>query len=87
MPATRSLWPDLHGVGGEFGDGDDGVGDGLVGEDGLHGGDGLGELLLDEVLHVILRRAWSLMQGYGMVGWMSKELFRGDCIVIGVRWS
>ena len=41
----------LHGFGGEFGDGDEGVGDGFVGQDGLHGGDGLGELFLDQVLH------------------------------------
>jgi hypothetical protein len=41
----------LHGFGGEFSDGDEGVGDGFVGEDGLHGGDGLSELLLDEMLH------------------------------------
>jgi hypothetical protein len=41
----------LHGFGGEFGDVDEGVGDGFVGEDGLHGGDGLSELLLDEMLH------------------------------------
>jgi len=32
----------LHGVGGELGYGDDGVGDVRVGEGGLHGGDGLG---------------------------------------------
>ena len=41
----------IHGLGGELGDGDDGVGDGFLGEDGLHGGDGLSELLLDYVLH------------------------------------
>ena len=40
-----------HSLGGEFGDGDEGVGDFFVGEDGLHGGDGLGELLLDELFH------------------------------------
>src|SRR5277367_3279090 len=38
-------------LGGELGNGDDGVGDGFVGEYGLHGGDGLSELLLDYVLH------------------------------------
>ena len=41
----------FQGLGGELGDGDDGVGDGFVREDGLHGGDGLSELLLDDVLH------------------------------------
>jgi len=40
-----------HGVGGELGDGDKGFGDFFVGEDGLQGGDGLGELLLDDLLH------------------------------------
>ena len=40
-----------HGRGREFGDGDKGFGDCFVGEDGLHGGDGLSELLLDDVLH------------------------------------
>jgi hypothetical protein len=46
----------LHGYGGELGDGDEGVGDEFVGEDGLHGGDGLSELLLDEMLHVLVLR-------------------------------
>ena len=41
----------MHGLGGELGDGDEGVGDGFVGEDGLKGGDGLSELFLDDVLH------------------------------------
>ena len=41
----------FQGLRGELCNGDDGVGDGLVGEDGLHGGDGLSELLLDDVLH------------------------------------
>ncbi len=51
----------LHGLSGEAGDGDDGVGDGFVGEDGLHGGDGLSELLLDYVLH-------GLSAGLGCLG-------------------
>ena len=37
----------VQGVGGELGDGDEGVGDFFVGEDGLQSGDGLGELHLD----------------------------------------
>ena len=41
----------FHGLGGELGDGGEGFGDGFVGEDGLHGGDGLSELLLYQVLH------------------------------------
>ena len=40
-----------HGVGGELADGSHGVGDGIVGEDGLHGGDRLSELLLGQVFH------------------------------------
>jgi hypothetical protein len=43
----------LYGVGGKFGDGDEGVGDGFIGEDGLQCGDGLSELLLDQLLHEV----------------------------------
>jgi hypothetical protein len=42
----------LHGVGGDLGDGDDGIGDVKVGEGGLHGGDGLGQMFLNDVLHL-----------------------------------
>jgi hypothetical protein len=53
--ATVSGYEELvagfHGLGSEFGDGDKSFGDGIVGEDGLHGGDGLSELLLYQVLH------------------------------------
>jgi hypothetical protein len=73
----------FHGLGGEFGDGDEGVDDGFVGEDGLHGGDGLSELLLDQVLHELSGVALVLMQGYGMGGgdveddawWICRECF------------
>ncbi len=41
----------LHGLRGEFGDGDEGMDDCFVGKDGLHSGDGLSELFLDQVLH------------------------------------
>jgi hypothetical protein len=41
----------LHGLCCEFGDGDESMDDGFVGEDGLHGGDGLSELLLYQLLH------------------------------------
>ena len=51
VAGDEELATGLHGFGGEFGDGDEGVGDGFVGQDGLHGGDRLGELLLDQVLH------------------------------------
>lgn len=53
VSGDEELVAGVHGCGGEFADGDDGVGDVLVGEDGLEGGDGLGELSLDELLHVI----------------------------------
>ena len=51
VAGDEELVAGTNGVGGKLGDGDEGVGDGFVGEDGLHGGDGLGELLLDDVLH------------------------------------
>ena len=40
-----------HGVGCEFADGDESVGELFVSEDSLKGGDGLLDLLLYEVLH------------------------------------
>jgi len=58
----------FHSLGGEFGDGDECVDDVFVGEDGLHGGDGLSELLFDQVLHELSGVALVLMQGYGMGG-------------------
>jgi len=51
VAGNEKLVAGLHGLGGELGDGDDGVGDGFVGEDSLHGGNGLSELLLDYVFH------------------------------------
>ncbi len=51
VAGDEELMAGAHGVGGELADGYDSVGDGLVGEDGLHGGDGLSELSLDELLH------------------------------------
>ncbi len=51
VAGDEELVAGLHGAGGEIGDGDEGVGDFFVGENGLQGGDGLGELLLDQVLH------------------------------------
>jgi hypothetical protein len=47
VAGDEELAAGLHGAGGEFGDGDEGVGDCFVGKNGLHGGDGLSELLLD----------------------------------------
>src|SRR5216683_1052874 len=51
VAGDEELVAGLHRAGGEFGYGDEGVGDFFVGEDGLQGGDGLGELLLYQVLH------------------------------------
>src|ERR1700761_6528620 len=51
VAGDEELLAGLKGVGGEAGDGNEGVGDVFVGEDGLQGGDGLGELPLDELLH------------------------------------
>ena len=42
VAGDEELAAGLHGVGGELGDGGDGVGDVEIGEGGLHGGDGLG---------------------------------------------
>jgi hypothetical protein len=53
----------LHGVGGDLGDGDDGIGDVKVGEGGLHGGDGLGQMFLNDVLH------WNGAPGVVVVCW------------------
>jgi hypothetical protein len=47
VAGDEELVAGLHGVGGEFGDSDERVGDGFVGSDGLQGGDGLSELFLD----------------------------------------
>jgi hypothetical protein len=47
VAGDEELVAGLHGGGGELGDGDESVGDGFVGEDGLEGGDGLDELSLD----------------------------------------
>jgi hypothetical protein len=66
VAGDEELVAGVHGAGGEFGDGDEGVGDSFVGEDGLHGGDGLSELSLDEVLHGFSGGCLVLMQGYGM---------------------
>ena len=73
VAGDEELAAGLHGVGGELGDGDDGVGDVFVGEDGLHGVDGLRELLVDEVLHEF--SAWPdvLRLGYG-IGWGCRRL-------------
>ena len=51
VAGDEELVAGFHGLGGELGDGDESFGDGFVGEDGLHGGDGLSELLLYQVLH------------------------------------
>jgi len=51
VAGDEELVAGFHGLGGELGDGDESFGDGFVGEDGLHGGDGLSELLLNQVLH------------------------------------
>ncbi len=51
VAGDEELVAGLHGVGGEFRDGDERVGDGFVGEDSLQGCDGLSELLVDQVLH------------------------------------
>jgi hypothetical protein len=62
-----------HGIGGELADGDEGVGEMLVSEDGLQGGDGLLELLLYEVLQWTLRRGlMELLKEYVMDDEMSK---------------
>ena len=42
VAGDEELAAGLHGVGGELGNGDESVGDGFVGEDGLKSGDGLG---------------------------------------------
>jgi hypothetical protein len=51
IACNEQLLARLHGLCGKFADADEGIGDVLVGEDGLHGGDGLGQLLLNEFLH------------------------------------
>ena len=51
VASDEELVAGLHCGGGDLCDGDDGVGDFFVREDGLHGGDGLSELLLYQVLH------------------------------------
>ena len=51
VAGDEELVAGLHSFGGEFADGNEGVGDMFVGEDGLHGGDGLCELSLNELLH------------------------------------
>ena len=51
VAGDEELAAGLEGGGGEFGDGDEGVVEVLVGEDSLQGGDGVCELCVDDVLH------------------------------------
>jgi hypothetical protein len=58
VTGDEELVAGVDSVGGELGDGDEGVGDFFVGEDGLQGRDGLLELLLNEMLHGL--SAWTV---------------------------
>ena len=85
VAGDEKLMSGLHGPGGEPGNGDKGVGDVFVVEDGLQGSNGLSELLLDQVLHEFSGVAFGadarVRDGRG---WCRRWVC---CLVVGIlRW-